>query len=368
MAEIINNDGEIEALPVDLQFLRRANTYDIIGWFNKNGWSEKTQHMFPKVWHLLEKRIRENPHEAREVDDSGYTYLPIHEVLSVSDERKTTNTAVPLSLLRLLIEVHPDGLHDQDPNGYIPLHWALCHPCIDCFRAVLYNGGVDATTIQAEYGTTPLHKSIAPNVSLATLWELLHFNRDCITIQDSDGRTALELLEYRYRHYVCRHLEDRYHYGLNEKAVLLKLAANYNYVPKVPNDATITILESHPVCTVLARRLEPGRDAFILHRALKAKCPHVLVEALMQIFQSQIQQVETNGRFPLHFALKRGLGASVRLLASKHRAAMHIRDSVTGRLPIEQALLNVGENDSLENADALDTLLRADPSFLLRIV
>jgi ankyrin repeat protein len=267
------------------------------------------------------------------------------------------NTAAPLSLLRLLIEVHPDGLHFRDFVGWIPLHWAVFHPCIDCFRAVLYSSGVDATTIQDEYGLTPLHRSIAPNVSLVILWKLLHFNCDCITIQDSDGRTAIEFSE-----------EQNYQYRLNAKSVLLKLAANYNHVPKVPNDATITLLESHPVCSVLAWRLEPGRDAFILHRALEAKCPHVLIEALVQIFQDQIQQVDTNGRFPLHIALQRGLGASVRLLASKHRAAMHITDPVTERLPIEQALLNVGKNDSLENADALDTLLRADPSFLLQIV
>jgi hypothetical protein len=85
-----------------------------------------------------------------------------------------------------------------------------------------------------------------------------------------------------------------------------------------------------------------------MHRALKAKCPHVLVEALVQIFQNQIQQVDTNGHFPLHIALQHGLGASVRLLASKHRAAMHITDPDTGRLPIEQALLNVGKDGSLE--------------------
>jgi ankyrin repeat protein len=154
----------------------------------------------------------------------------------------------------------------------------------------------------------------------------------------------------------------------NAKAVLLKLAANYNHVLMVPNDATITVLESHPVCTVLAPRLEPGRDTFILHQALEAKCPHVLVEILMQIFQNQIQQVDLNGRFPLHIALQHGLDASVRLLASKHRAAMHITDPVTGCLTIEQVLLNVGKNDSLENADALDTLLQADPSFLLQII
>ena len=37
---------------------------------------------------------------------------------------------------------------------------------------------------------------------------------------------------------------------------------------------------------------------------------------------------------------------------------MHITDPVTGRLPIEQALLNaVGKHDSLENANAMDALL-----------
>ena len=90
MAEIINNDGEIEALPADLQFLRQANTNDIIGWLGKNIWYENAQCMFPKVWHLLEKRIREHPHEAREVDEDGD--LPIHTVLWYSRKLKT-NTA-----------------------------------------------------------------------------------------------------------------------------------------------------------------------------------------------------------------------------------------------------------------------------------
>jgi hypothetical protein len=240
MAEIVNNDGEIEALPAELQFLRQANTNDILGWVAQTEWvGEDAERMIPKMWNLLEKRIREHPHEAREVDELDGC-LPIHDVVGWSRFLET-NTAAPLSLVCLLIEVHPDGLHVRDKERRVPLHLALYIPCIDCFRAVLYNGGVDATTIQDEYGLTPLHMSIAPNVSLVTLWELLHFNRDCITIQDSDGRTALEFSE-----------EQNYQYQLNAKSVLLKLAANYNHVPKVPNDATITILESHPVCTLLA--------------------------------------------------------------------------------------------------------------------
>jgi hypothetical protein len=202
MTEIVNyNDGEIEALPAELQFLRQANMNDILGLgVAATEWvGEDAERMIPKMWNLLEKRIREHPHEAREADEFDGC-LPIHNVVGWSRFLET-NTAAPLSLVRLLIEVHPVGLHVRDDEQGVTLHLAVFHPCIDCFRAVLYSSGVDATTIQDYYGLTPLHMSIAPNVSLVTLWELLHFNRDCITIQDSDGRTAFEHLEeqnYQY--------------------------------------------------------------------------------------------------------------------------------------------------------------------------
>jgi ankyrin repeat protein len=355
-------DGEIEALPADLQFLRQANTNGICRWFAQNEWNQNAPCMSPIVWRLLEKRIREHPNEAREVVD-GSGGPPIQLVLLFSSGVLGTNFhAAPLSLIQLLIELHPDGLHVQNSNGCIPLHWATYYPCIDCFRAVLYNGGVEATTVQTRSGETPLAWSTDLNVGLAMLWELLCFNHHCMTIQDDRGMTALELLQEDMRpqqeDQVKRH---------NAKIVLLKLAANYNHVPKVPNDATIAIVEFHPVCTVLAPRLEPDRDAFVLHRALEAKCPHVLAEALVQVFQTQIQQVDTNGRLPLHCALQHGLGASVRLLASKHGAAMYIADPFTGLLPIEQAILNVAKNGLIENVDAVNALLRANPGFLERI-
>jgi hypothetical protein len=78
--EEIRVDGEIEeALPADLQFLRKANTNGIIGWFvDKARWNQNVRCMSPIVWRLLEKRIREHPNEAREVDEDGN--LPIHHV------------------------------------------------------------------------------------------------------------------------------------------------------------------------------------------------------------------------------------------------------------------------------------------------
>ena len=127
--------------------------------------------------------------------------------------------------------------------------------------------------------------------------------------------------------------------------VLLKLAEYYNHVSKVPSDEMIKVIESHPVCTILAQKLEHGHADFILHQALEAKCPLVLVEALVEVFPNQVQQEYTDGRLPLHIALQSNLGASVRLLAAAYPAAMFIAiDPVTGLLPIEQALLNVGND------------------------
>jgi hypothetical protein len=359
MAEIVKNIGEIEkALPADLQFFRKANTNGIMGWFFKNERNFYTRRMFPKVWHLLEKRIREHPNEAREVDE-GNGHLPIHDVLWFSGKMKTNFHAAPLSLIQLLIELHPDGLRVQNSSGCIPLHFVLHHPCIDCFRAVLYNGGVEATTVQTRSGETPLAWSTDRYVSLAILWELLCFNLDCMTIQDGRGMTALELLQERYEPWY-RQVPTRQ----NAKAVLLKLVQNYNHVPKLPSDDVTALIESHPACTVLAPRLEPDNDAFILHQALKAKCPFTLVEALVQVFPNQVQHADVDGQLPLHIALQLNLGASVRLLASKFPAALYIADPINGLLPIEQAILNTGNYGSLENIDAVHSLLRANPAFL----
>jgi hypothetical protein len=49
-------------------------------------------------------------------------------------------------------------------------------------------------------------------------------------------------------------------------------------------------------------------------------------------------------------------------------AAMTICNPFTGLLPIEQALLNVGDDGSLENTDAVDALLRENPAFLEQLI
>jgi hypothetical protein len=77
---------------------------------------------------------------------------------------------------------------------------------------------------------------------------------------------------------------------------------------------------------LLAQRLQLGRDAFILHQGLGGNCPHVLVEALVNLFLDQLHQVFSN--------------------------------PTTGLLPIEQAFLNVGNDGSIENVDAVYALLR----------
>ena len=198
-------------------------------------------------------------------------------------------------------------------------------------------------------------------VGLAVTWELLCYNPKCVTFQRYQNQMALQYLELgHYQEETDRQLVAR----RNAKIVLLKLVANYNHVPKVPSDEMIAVIETHPVCTALAPRLEPGEDAFILHHALAAQCPFVLVEALLEIFPNQVQQEYTAGQLPLHIALQHGLGASVRPVAAAHPAAMFVADPVSGLLPIQQAALNVGKDGSFENVDAVNALLRANPSFL----
>lgn len=88
----------------------------------------------------------------------------------------------------------------------------------------------------------------------------------------------------------------------------------------------------------------------------------------MEVFQNQVHQQDDEGRLPLHVALHSGHGASVRIVTDAHPVAMSVPDPVSGLLPIEQALLNVADDGSLENTDAIDALLRADPVFLSRCV
>ncbi len=97
---------------------------------------------------------------------------------------------------------------------------------------------------------------------------------------------------------------------------------------------------------------------------MKAKCPVTLVEALVHVFPNQVQHADIDGQLPLHIALQSNLGASVRLLASKFPAALYIADPINGLLPIEEAILNAGKDGSLENIDAVDALLCANPAFL----
>ena len=208
-------------------------------------------------------------------------------------------------------------------------------------------------------GWTPLHYSTCLDVGLARMWELLCYNCECISIQDRNHETPLQRIENSSEPHIRQHA----------KKVLLKMVTNYNHVPQVPSDEMIAVVESHPVCTVLAPRLEPGNDAFILHHALEAKCPHVLIEALVQIFPNQVQQESSDHRLPLHIALQSNLGVSVRRLIANdaYPAAVEIANPVSGLLPIERALLNVGKDASLGNIDAVDALLRANPAFLRRI-
>jgi hypothetical protein len=49
------------------------------------------------------------------------------------------------------------------------------------------------------------------------------------------------------------------------------------------------------------------------------------------------------------------------------RQQMYIAYPITGHLPLEKALLNIGNDASLGNVDAVNALIQANPGFLERI-
>lgn len=251
----------------------------------------------------------------------------------------------------------------QDDRGNVPLHYAVKHGSFYYFREV--NVNAKATTMQNHFGNTPLHYSAFPNAGLYRLWELLLINPECVAISNNQGHTALQRLEFARQ----RDRFSRYAHGRKKKIVLLKLAENYGFVPaRPPNDTMIEDRHWELLEQALAKGRRRGRRRrsrrSLLRQALVESYPSFIVEALVKV----LYQKDVNGCLPLHIVLQCGLGSLVRLLFDAHPAAIDDADPVTGLFPIEQALLNVGEDASLENTDAVDTLLRAKPDFLGRIV
>ena len=236
--------------------------------------------MIPTVWILFQTRIQEHPNEATEGNrHQGRQHgdLLIHRVLKLHSRY---DTPAPLSVLKLLIDVHPEGLVVQDARGCVPLHYAVSHPDIECFRAVLYSGSIEATTTQNSHGNTPLRYSSWPDVGLARMWELLCYNRHCA------NQTDLDFLEH-YQFSTRREDARRQAPLQRAKIVLMKMATLYNHVPQVPSDEMIAIIDSSPACAVLAPRLEPGNDAFILHHALAEIALLSLFKLLCKSFRTK---------------------------------------------------------------------------------
>ena len=176
-----------------------------------------------------------------------------------------------------------------------------------------------------------------------------------------DHQTALELLE---TFQTSNAFEDT---SPECKESLTQNGNNYNHVPQVPSDEMIAIVEHSPACAVLAPRLEPGNDDFILHHALAAHCPLSSLKLLCKSFRTKC-----SNSMPMVVCLYTLLYNMV-LVRPFDYSPLRIRqqctfaDPVTGRLPIEKAILNLGHNESLGNVDAVHALLRADPAFLERI-
>jgi hypothetical protein len=129
MDEFINENEEISVPLEPSPHLRHANANDIIEWLIKNDQDDEALGTFPTVWCLLETRIRKHSNEVIEADDDGD--LPIHDVLRFLHTRWMLQPLFPSSNVS---GSHLDGRYIQNEYGDIPLHFALRHPFIVCFR------------------------------------------------------------------------------------------------------------------------------------------------------------------------------------------------------------------------------------------
>ena len=366
MAEAVHNDGEIlQPLPENWWLPADASAHRVIDWINNN---RRNTTMIPTAWILFQTRIQEHPNEATEVESTQVANRRSTHSQSPHSRFSGNDTPVPLSVVELLIDVHPEGLGVQDAYGCVPLHYAVSHPDIACFRAVLYNGSIEATITQNSHGNTPLRYSSWLDVGLARMWEITVLQPPLCQYSDNEDRT-LDFLEHYQFSTRRRKMPDptsspspgmqRKSYSQWQHSTIMSL--------KLPSDETIAIIESSPACAVLAPRLEPGNDAFILHHALAAMLPVCPGSSSCTNLSGPSAATVCRWSFAsTHCSTKWSWCSPFDLLASTHPAAMEIADPVTGLFPIEQAILNLGNNESLGNVDAVHALLRADPAYLER--
>mmetsp|Transcript_21598 Transcript_21598/g.39164 ORF Transcript_21598/g.39164 Transcript_21598/m.39164 type:complete len:112 (+) Transcript_21598:579-914(+) len=109
--------------------------------------------------YIRNANLKSSQREARQVEHI-WLHVILRQPIQNSPSCHATYTAKQYSaffIVKLLIETYSQRLYSQDNNGMITLHHVVDRPCIDCFRAVLYSGNVEATTMDDRYGRTPLH-------------------------------------------------------------------------------------------------------------------------------------------------------------------------------------------------------------------
>ena len=161
------------------------------------------------------------------------------------------------------------------------------------------------------------------------------------------------------------------------KVMLVKLAICHDFVPDLPDEATMEAFAHHhrtPSIQVVVNKLDPPNNAFILHEALMAECPFYLFKILWDLFpQQHVEHYSITGRLPIHVALSfnapdsRVIAALIAAQVDHHQAQpppTTIRDPVTGMLPHEMAMMNLSEHPSTQNVDIVYRFLQHNPSML----
>jgi len=249
---------------------------------------------------------------------------------------------VPASTVQAIADAYPLGLAIRDFWSRTPLHYAT-HVRgnslnLNGFRTLLHANKRAARMRDNKRGI-PLHVSCCEDCDIRYCWELLHCFPDGAsvvgkpTFHNFPAMTPLQLCLYFIENQCVGGNRGITPLSMNliwAKVLLMKLALHYKFVPDVPTDETvITAFVTHPSVQMIADRLQPGDDGFILHAAIAADCPYILFEALINVF-------------PL---------------------SMHVRDP-SGNLPLEMAMQNLAGGKTLEQSQIVYHLLQSNPAYL----
>eukprot|EP00984_Skeletonema_dohrnii_P017202 scaffold7783_cov85-Skeletonema_dohrnii-CCMP3373.AAC.3 len=215
---------------------------------------------------IIQLLIDAAPDSVRSVDEEGW--MPLHCLCN----NKHIDDSAALEILKLLIEKHPEALRHATNNGCLPIHRACGNKNVKLnIVKLLIDAAPDSVRSVDQDGYMPL-------------------NHLCIN-EELDERAALEILKLL----IEKH-PDSIRHADNDGGFPIHCAASGG---KTPEFCRVLIEESPG-----SERIAEVGGELPLHYASRSNTV-AAVKYLYKIYPDAINHADTDGCYPIHFAIKR---------------------------------------------------------------